>query len=74
VIEPGDIVKIVLSRIYDDPNETIIGTVLNIMPEMPHIPPDSSQLPGPVFKVKILKIGGDIWDASIDQRDVIEVL
>lgn len=74
MIEPGDIVKIVLKGIYNDPSDVIIGTVLNIIPEMPHIPPDSAQLPGPIFKVKILKMSGDIWDSSIDQRDAIEIL
>jgi len=74
MITAGDIVKIVLCGNYQDTDDVIEGTVLQIKPQTPHMPEDCIQSPGPVFEVKILKFDGDIWDSWIDGRDKIEVL
>lgn len=73
-MQPGDFVKIVLQGPYNGPKDIIVGTVLEINPEMPHVPSDSMQLPGPIYRIKVLKTDGQVWDSWIDQRDALEIL
>lgn len=74
-MQPGDLVKIVLSGGYNDERDVIMGTVLKIQPQMPHVSQDSMQQPaGPIFEVQILQTCGSVWDSWIDQRDKVEIL
>ena len=70
----GDTVKITLYGSDENSDNTIEGTVLQVKPKTPHMPEDCVQTPGPIFKVKILKFGGGVWDSWIDGRDKIEIL
>lgn len=73
-MRPGDLVKIVLEGPYNGPKDVIVGTIIDVHINTPNVSPDVLQPPDPIYKIKILKIDGVIWDSWIDQRDSIEIL
>lgn len=73
-MRPGDLVKIVLQGPYNGPEDIVVGTIIEASAIASSLSPDSSQSSSPIYKIKILKIDGEIWDSWIDQRDSIEIL
>lgn len=76
-MKPGDLVKITLQGFINRKNpdiKSVIGTIIDMSPIMPHIEPHPPLEPGPVYELKILTIQGIIWELLVDQRDKIEII